>query len=100
MVNDIEQTLDAALLGNIDAQLEISYAYVEGLGVKKNPRMAWYWAKQASDQHSSWGDFILGGMLIYGDGVDKDHKEAAKLVNQRPILSTFQRPTLSTFSAR
>ena len=79
MVNDIEQTLDAALLGNIDAQLKISSAYVEGLGVEKNPKMAWYWAKQASDQHSSWGDFILGGMLIYGDGVDKDHKEAAKL---------------------
>ena len=51
----------AALRGHVLAMHEVGVAYLEGLGVEKNPDLAWQWLFNAAQRHgpSAWRLFLV-----------------------------------------
>ena len=71
-----EETKAKAEKGDAKAQglLAWEYAY----GEKKDPVLAFEWAKKAAEQGDSKGEFILGRSFHRGLGTEQDSKEAVK----------------------
>ena len=71
-----EETKAKAEKGDAKAQglLAWEYAY----GEKKDPVLAFEWAKKAAEQGDSKGEFILGRSFHRGLGTEQDFKEAVK----------------------
>ena len=61
---DIPTILEAALMGDVDAQVMLSIAYETGKGVAKNEMLAMLWAKKAAKEGSSWAEFHLATMYF------------------------------------
>lgn len=69
--------LQAADLGNPEAQGDIGYMYQKGLGVDIDYAMALKWYLKAAEQGNSVGLFNVGSLYYFGRGVQKDYSEAA-----------------------
>ena len=74
----LELYLQAADLGNPEAQGDIGYMYEKGVGVNTDYAMALKWYLKAAEQGNSVGLFNVGSLYYFGRGVQKDYSEAAK----------------------
>lgn len=74
----LELYLQAADLGNPEAQGDIGYMYEKGVGVDTDYAMALKWYLKAAEQGNSVGLFNVGSLYYFGRGVQKDYSEAAK----------------------
>ena len=74
----LELYIQAADLGNPEAQGDIGYMYEKGVGVNTDYAMALKWYLKAAEQGNSVGLFNVGSLYYFGRGVQKDYGEAAK----------------------
>ena len=74
----LELYIQAADLGNPEAQGDIGYMYEKGVGVNTDYAMALKWYLKAAEQGNSVGLFNVGSLYYFGRGVQKDYSEAAK----------------------
>jgi TPR repeat protein len=82
---DVPTILEAALMGDVDAQVMLSQAYETGEGVVKNKTLAILWAKKASKEGSSWADFRLARMYMDRTWQGSDPREAIRLFKRSSI---------------
>ena len=68
----------AAKAGHIPSQKLLSYAYLEGDGVEKNPRLALKWSKMAANSGNADAQKRLGQLYLDGTGTRKDPAKAAQ----------------------
>jgi len=68
---DIERLQKWSSLGKSWAQFKLGTLYLQGLGVKKDPKGAYALMKLAADQGHHSAQFNLGGMYHRGEGVVK-----------------------------
>ena len=71
-----EETKVLAEKGNAKAQGLLAWEYT--YGEKKDPVLAFEWAKKAAEQGDSKGEFILGRSFHRGLGTEQDSKKAVK----------------------
>ncbi len=64
--------------GEAQAQSSLALAYLKGLGVTKDVRVARLWAEKAALQGDAQGQYLLGWMYLDGSGVLQDFKTALK----------------------
>jgi len=65
---DFYDDLKEATNGNAKKQGMISYSYLVGWRVTKNPSEAVKWAQKAADNGDAWGQRLLGGFHFKGQG--------------------------------
>jgi uncharacterized protein len=70
--------LKAAELGNVDGQIKIAHAYVDGIGVPQNQSEAERWLRSAAEQGDMWGQYELGRAYREGKGMPQDPLEAIR----------------------
>lgn len=77
-----------------EAQYYLSKAFYYGLGLKKDTKKAFEYAKKSANQNNSLGLNLLGVMYQYGESVAKDelqaftyYKEAANLGNTEAMMN-------------
>jgi TPR repeat protein len=69
--------LRSAEHGDDDAQAEVGYAYLEGIGVAKDEAEAERWIRKSAEQGNSWSEYKLGELYEEGSaGLSKDVAEA------------------------
>ena len=66
-----------AEVGDVDAQLSISYLYTIGKGVARDYTAALLWARRAADAGNAIGEFNVGVLFDNGLGVPQDKRAAA-----------------------
>ena len=74
----VKQFAAAANLGHAEAQNQLGFCFVEGLGVKPDSAEAVKWWRKAAEQGNASAQFNLGVRYYIGDGVKQDKSEAAK----------------------
>ena len=77
-VERVKQLTLPAEQGNVDAQLELGFLYLNGLGIPRNYTEAFKWYTKASDQGDKRGMFYLGEIYYFGHGVLENYPEAIK----------------------
>jgi len=82
---DLQTILEAALMGDINAQVLLSQAYETGEGVEKDKKLAVLWAKKASEEGSRWADFNLAMMYLDRTWQCSDPKEALRLFKKSSV---------------
>lgn len=74
------EQIDTAILkaeeGDTEAQLELGWWYLEGLGVEESSEQAVYWYTKAAEAGDSHGQYMLAKRYALGDGVDGDDEKA------------------------
>ena len=65
-------------LDNSESQYYIGKAYLYGMGIEKNVKKAFEFAKKSSSKNNSSGLNLLGVLYQYGEGVEKNELEALK----------------------
>jgi uncharacterized protein len=76
-----ERTRVLAEQGDVKARRQLAYKYNFGVGVPKNPVLAWQWYRRIADSGDVLIQHIVGETYLYGDedaGVIIDRAEAAK----------------------
>ena len=66
----------AAEAGDPDAQLKLSMAYQEGIGVEKDTARAVSWIRKSAEQGWKDAQAQLGARYLDGDGVAQDYAQA------------------------
>ncbi len=74
----LEEALERAKQGDIDAQFVLGNSYYNGEGVKQNYAEAAKWYRQAAEQGDGISQYNLGVLYTNGDGVQQDLTEAVK----------------------
>lgn len=77
--NMISKMSKAADDGNIGAQFQLGMTYSAGV---VNTKDSIKWLKKAAEKNHRGAQYILGFIYGYGDGVDKDIKEAKKWLDK------------------
>ena len=72
----------AAERNHPEAQLKMSFFYLNGITVERSDSQAVYWVRQAADQGSPAGKYILATMYLDGRGTAKDYSKAIKLFHE------------------
>ncbi len=62
--------------GNDEAQYELGYLLLKGLGVDKNYKNAAYWFEESAKQDNADAQYFLGYMYGRGKGVLRDYEKA------------------------
>lgn len=77
-----------------EAQYYLGKAYLYGMGVDKNEKKAFEYAKKSANKNNSSGLNLLGVIYDYAEGVNKDetkafkyYEEAAKLGNTKAMVN-------------
>lgn len=70
--------------GELDAQYELAYQYLEGEGTAQDYRQAMKWFRRAAEQGHAAAQHMLGSMFLNAEGVDEDKAEAVKWFACRP----------------
>lgn len=65
----------AAEAGVMKAQIRYGFKYYEGQWVIRDKKLAYKWWLDASNQKNAYAMFLVGSMLVYGDGVGIDKKK-------------------------
>lgn len=73
----------AAELGHVTAQLNLGWAYSNGIGAPQDNDKAFYWYRKAAEQGHPTAQFDLGFCYVNGLGVEK--------TNTRPSAGTKKR---------
>jgi hypothetical protein len=73
---DIRAALILAEEGELKAQLDVAYWYLQGQGVVQNSKRAAYWYQKAAEAGSSHAQFMLAMRYKIGDGVEQDYTQA------------------------
>ncbi len=68
--------LQAAELGDADAQASVGDAYADGIGIEKDFSKAVEWYQKSAQQGNAGGYFGLSGQYYFGEGVEKSVKDA------------------------
>ncbi len=68
--------LEQAEHGAVQSQLSVGKAYLNGLGVSRDTKKAFYWYQKAADQGNPAAQTRLGWMFENGKGVTRDYKKA------------------------
>lgn len=75
----LDEIRSAAERGDAQAQYELGRAYEEGIGVISDAKEAVDWYTRAAEQHLSMAQYLLGNILLYGEGgVAPDYPLARK----------------------
>jgi TPR repeat protein len=79
-----------------ESQYYIGKAYYYGMGVDKDSKKAFEYAKKSADKNNSSGLNLLGVIYQYGEGIEKDesqalvyYKQAANLGNKKAMTNLF-----------
>lgn len=64
--------------GDAESQFDLALCYMNGKGVKENPRECAKWLRKAAEQGLDCAQYSLGAMYRDGDGVKQDMQAAAK----------------------
>jgi len=70
---DIKTLIKKAEAGDLDAQLNLGYAYYDGQGVPQNNHEAVKWFRKAAEQGNAKAQFNLGALYGNGQGVPQDY---------------------------
>ena len=73
---DINTLIEKANKGDVRAQLELGYRYMNGIGVKVSYEKAYYWLKKAADKGDALAEAKIGMMYRYGQGVKQSYSTA------------------------
>ena len=73
---DLQQTRKAAEQGDAVAQLNLGWAYAQGLGVEKDDREALNWFRKSAEQGNAHAQTNVGFRYARGLGIAKDEREA------------------------
>ncbi|MFA6614149.1 MAG: tetratricopeptide repeat protein [Endomicrobiia bacterium] len=76
--NMISKMSKAANSGNLGAQFQLGMTYASGV---INTKDSIKWLKKAAEKNHRGAQYILGFIYGYGDGVEKNIKEAKKWLN-------------------
>ena len=68
--------LNAANLGNAQAQFMLGNCYSKGIGMAQNHQLAVYWYQRAAEQGHADAQGELGACYYMGIGVEKDNEKA------------------------
>lgn len=74
--------LQAAQMGDVDAQVKMGMLFQEGKGLDQNDKEAFFWYKKAADQGNMNALSFLAVMYEEGRGTEKDLKQAAVAYKQ------------------
>lgn len=74
--------LQAAELGDAEAQYDLGLLYMEGKGVKKDEKAAAGWIQKAADQGHNEATRKLAWCYLYGRGVKQSLTKSVKLSQQ------------------
>ena len=58
--------------GDPDAQNQLGAMYLEGTGVEKDEKSAFYWFRKSAEQENAFGRYNLARCYENGQGVEKD----------------------------
>ena len=72
----------AAEAGDAEAQAQLGYFYLTGIGVNTDVTEAVKWNRKAAEQGNAGSQFNLGRMYFNGYGVSQDYAEAVKWVRK------------------
>ncbi len=78
----MEKALPRAQLGDAAAQTLIGELLAGGLGVKKDPKAAAFWYKQAADHGDAGAMFRYAILLVEGEVVKRDKAKADELMTR------------------
>ena len=73
----LQVLIDAAELGNVEAQVMLSGLYLIGYGVPRDHAMAAKWIRRAAYKQDARAEFSLGKMYATCDAVPQDYTQAA-----------------------
>jgi len=73
---DFEECKKAALEGDVDAQLALSFYYLQGIGTEQNPVQAYQWAMKAADQNNAGAEYFVAACFKEGIGVRQSKEKA------------------------
>lgn len=76
----LNSVLGAAQQGDLQAQVKLGQAYVEGTAGRRNIAEALKWLQAASSQGSVEADAWLGRLYLLGQGVPRDLNRATSLI--------------------
>ena len=71
----------ATVLGFAKNQYDLGMAYYEGKLVERDPKKAAEWLSKAAKKNYAPAMFVLGGMLLGGDGVNQNIPLGSQLIN-------------------
>lgn len=71
---------------NAESQYYLGKAYSYGIGVEKDSKKAFEYAKKSADKNNSSGLNLLGVMYQYGEGIEKDESKAFEYYKQSTDL--------------
>jgi TPR repeat protein len=79
----LDEIRSAAERGDAQAQYELGRAYEDGIGVQADSKQAVKWYGKAAEQHFSMAQYLLGNILLYGEGgVAPDYTLAQKWLEE------------------
>ncbi|WP_455222682.1 tetratricopeptide repeat protein [Kaarinaea lacus] len=74
--------INPASIGELASQNAAGLAHLNGIGVKKNEKLAFRWFWRAADQGYAEAQANLGDMYLYGKGINPNYVEALKWYNK------------------
>jgi hypothetical protein len=77
-MTDFEKTKELAKEGDAEAQNNLGYMYLNGLGVEQNDAEALRWYTKAAEQGHAYAQFHLGVKYYNGEGVKQNDAEAVR----------------------
>lgn len=81
-IEALEDLTQGAEYGDSDAQVELANRYLHGIGATKDPEIAAGWFRKAAAKGNPWAKMNLAAMLVSGEGIPQNYKEAMSLLLQ------------------
>ncbi len=79
--------------GDIDAQTMLGEMYLDGIGVKENPKEAYKWLSKAANSGDKEAQYLLGFMYENGIGLKMDISKAVlwyqKAANKGDVMAMY-----------
>jgi len=75
--NVLEETVNQAELGDVEAQASLAYMYAKGINTARNEAAAAKWYEMAAKQGHINSQFNLGVIYAQGRGVERNFREAS-----------------------
>jgi TPR repeat protein len=75
--DDFDDIKKLAEKGDIDAQFDLGWMYLNGIGVPQDYKQAVYWFTKAAEKGHAGAQDNLGASYYNGKGVPQDYKQAA-----------------------
>lgn len=75
-LSEVSTLQNAAMIGNVDAQMRLGMIYESGMGLPQNYAEAAKWFRKAAEKGNRTAFASLGDIYANGNGVKKDYAEA------------------------